>query len=78
MILCLQVLNPKLFRSQLLFAQPPVCENGVNIVRKKRQVVELDESDGSEVSVILMINVPITILTTTTIITTLAITTPGV
>ena len=28
---------------------PPVCENGVNIVRKKRQVVELDESDGSEV-----------------------------
>ena len=27
---------------------PPVCENGVNIVRKKRQVVELDERNNDE------------------------------
>jgi len=26
---------------------PPICENGINIVRKKRQVVELDERDGT-------------------------------
>lgn len=26
---------------------PPICEDGVNIVRKKRQVVELDERDGN-------------------------------
>merc|ERR1719333_1277334 len=25
---------------------PPICENGINLVRKKRQVVELDERDG--------------------------------
>ena len=36
----------------------------MNIVRKKRQVVELDESDGSEVSVILMINILIASLYT--------------
>ena len=27
---------------------PPVCEDGVNIVRKKRQVVELDERNNDE------------------------------
>lgn len=27
-------------------AVPPVCENGINLVRKKRQVVELDERDS--------------------------------
>jgi len=26
---------------------PPICEDGINIVRKKRQVVELDERDGT-------------------------------
>jgi len=25
---------------------PPICENGINLVRKKRQVVEIDERDG--------------------------------
>jgi hypothetical protein len=25
---------------------PPICENGINLVRKKRQVVELDERDS--------------------------------
>jgi len=27
-------------------AVPPVCENGINLVRKKRQVVELDQRDS--------------------------------
>jgi len=26
---------------------PPICENGINLVRKKRQVVELDERDNA-------------------------------
>merc|ERR1712079_477105 len=26
---------------------PPICENGVNIVRKKRQVVEVDERNNA-------------------------------
>lgn len=26
---------------------PPICENGINLIRKKRQVVEIDESDNS-------------------------------
>ena len=31
----------------LFVFQPPICENGINLIRKKRQVVEIDESDNS-------------------------------
>ena len=34
-------------KSLLLLLQPPICGNGINIVRKKRQVVEIDERDGN-------------------------------
>ena len=27
--------------------QPPICENGINLIRKKRQVVEIDERDNA-------------------------------
>ena len=27
--------------------QPPICEDGINLVRRKRQVVELDERDNA-------------------------------
>ena len=30
----------------LTIFQPPICENGINLVRKKRQVVELDQRDS--------------------------------
>ena len=31
----------------IILFQPPICENGVNIVRKKRQVVEVDERNNA-------------------------------
>ena len=30
-----------------LLLQPPVCENGVNLVRRKRQVIELSDEDSA-------------------------------
>ena len=27
--------------------QPPICENGINLIRRKRQVVEIDERDNA-------------------------------
>ena len=29
-----------------VYFQPPICEDGINIVRRKRQVIELDERNN--------------------------------